>query len=148
MSGVNRPTMYDMTTLDSDFDTSREEGHQTDSHFESHSRISFQVRRKGPKYPGLSWLQPSDGRYDKLMSYLYYHLSRPYHSRNTASMTMVHKMIKNLYLTIRERKLDGTHPILVLDFLERLVEECDTLKMPEGQALVALPHFLNGRVET
>ena len=57
-------------------------------------------------------------------------------------------MIRNLELTLKERKFDGTDPILVFDFLARFAEECDTLKMSEGQAFVALPHFLKGRAET
>ena len=57
-------------------------------------------------------------------------------------------MIRNLELTLRERKFDGTDPILVFDFLARFAEECYTLKMSEGQAFVALPHFLKGRAET
>jgi hypothetical protein len=57
-------------------------------------------------------------------------------------------MIKNLELTLKERKFDGSDPILIFDFLGRLTEECDTLKMSEGQAFIALPHFLKGRAET
>ena len=63
-------------------------------------------------------------------------------------MMRLHKMIKNLHLTLRERKFDGTDQILVFDLLERFVEECETLKMSEGQALVSLPHLLKGREET
>ena len=37
---------------------------------------------------------------------------------------------------------------MVFDFLPRFVEECDTLKISEEKALVALPHFLKGRAET
>ena len=49
---------------------------------------------------------------------------------------------------LKERKFDGTDQILVSDFLVVLVEECDTLKISEGQALIALPQFLKGRKES
>ena len=55
-------------------------------------------------------------------------------------------MIKSLELTLKERKLDGSDPILVFDFLGLVTEECDKLKMSEGQAFVALPLLLKWRV--
>ena len=81
------------------------------------------------------------------MSYRYYRLSRQSHKRYNTTTWNLHKMIKNLDLTLKERKFDGTYPILVFDFLARFTEECDTLRMNEGQAFVALPHFLKGNAE-
>ena len=63
-------------------------------------------------------------------------------------MTTLHKMIKILDVTLRERKFYGTYPILVFYFAARFVEECNKLKMSERQALVALPDLLKGRAET
>ena len=51
-------------------------------------------------------------------------------------------------LSFRESKFLGQYPILIFDFLKRMVEECDTLGMSEDQAFMALPHFLSDRERT
>lgn len=43
-------------------------------------------------------------------------------------------------------KLSGEYPILIFDFLTKLVEEADTLDISEGQLMVLLPHLLTGSV--
>jgi len=143
-SGVSRPTAYETTSSESESSDGDRDDHDSDGEV----AIPITLRQKGPKHPGLSSLQPSDGRYDRLMSYRYYRLSHTSQRRSFTSTTRLHKMIKNLELTLKERKFDGSDPILVFDFLGRLTEECDTLKMSEGQAFIALPHFLKGRAET
>ena len=56
-------------------------------------------------------------------------------------------MIKNVDITLKERKFDATDPILIFDFLARFHEEWDTLKMSERRALVELPHFHKWKAE-
>ena len=43
---------------------------------------------------------------------------------------------------MKEYKFSGEDPILIFDFLSRLVEEADTNGMSEGQLMVCLPHML------
>ena len=125
----------DSTDTDSDHSPSDEENQQAVA-------ISFHQRQKGPKHPGLDSLVPSDERFDRLMSYRYYRLINTEPMRTHQSTTRLHKTLKNIELTMRDHKFSGEDPVLVLDFLTRVVEEADTLGMSEGQLIVCLPHLL------
>ena len=105
--------------------------------------VPFHQRRKGPSHPGLASLRPSNQRYDRLMSYRYYRLNKTSHTRNHAITHQLHKLLKNVNLSFKESKFTGKDPILIFDFLARMVEECDTLNMSEAQAFMTLPHFLS-----
>ena len=63
----------------------------------------FALRDKGPKQQGLASLQPSDGLYDKLLSYQYYRLKRVIQTRNSSSTTRLISLIKNLELWLHIR---------------------------------------------
>ena len=108
----------------------------------NYGEIPFHNRRKGPKHPNLNSIVPSEERYDRLLSYRYYRLQKTNANRSNASTTRLHKTLKNLELTMKEHKFSGEDPILVFDFLSRLVEEADTNGMSEGQLIVCLPHLL------
>ena len=140
-SGISRAPHYE-TTSSEESDSNLEECHNSSDDENGTAVAPFALRDKGPKHPGLASLQPSDGRYDKLLSYRYYRLKRVIQTRNSSSTTRLISLIKNLELTFSERKFDGKDPILILDFLARFTEECDILGMTEGQAFMALPKFL------
>jgi len=110
--------------------------------------VPFHQRRKGPSHPGLASLQPSNRKYQRLMSYRYYRLRKTKQTRDHARTTQLHKLLKNLDLSFRESKFSGQDPILIFDFLTRMVEECDTLGMSEAQSFMALPHFLSDNART
>ena len=104
--------------------------------------LNIHQRQKGPKILGLDSLVPSDSRFDRLMSYRYYRLIDTTAARTQDSTTRLHRLLKNIQLTMREHKFDGEDPILIFDFLSRAVEEADTLAMNEGQLVICLPHLL------
>ena len=104
--------------------------------------LNIHQRQKGPKMLGLDSLVPSDSRFDRLMSYRYYRLTDTTAARTQDSTTRLHRLLKNIELTMREHKFDGEDPILIFDFLSRAVEEADTLAMNEGQLVICLPHLL------
>lgn len=106
--------------------------------------IPFFQRRKGPKNAGLSSMIPLNRLYDKLMSYRYYRLVRTDHRRNADINKNLSRVLKSLGSTFKEQKFSGSDPILVLDFLTRIVEEAEMLGMTEGQLFVLLPHILAG----
>jgi hypothetical protein len=110
--------------------------------------MPFHQRRKGPSHPGLASLQPSNKKYDRLMSYRYYRLNKTSHTRDHARTHQLHRLLKNLELSFKDSKFTGKDPVLIFDFLTRMVEECDTLGMSEAQAYMALPHFLSDTART
>lgn len=76
------------------------------------------------------------------MSYGYYSLLNTRETCTHDSTTCLQKTLKNIELTIRDHKFSGENPILVFDFLTRIVEGADTLGMSEGQLIVFYPHLL------
>ena len=110
--------------------------------------VPFHQRSKGPSHRRLASLQPSNKKYQRLMSYRYYRLRKTTHTRDHARTTQLHKLLKNLDLSFRESKFSGQDPILIFNFLTRMVEECDTLGMSEAQAFMALPHLLSDNART
>lgn len=52
--------------------------------------------------------------------------------------------IKDLKLTTDDHSFDGSDPILVFDFLTRMVAECDNPSIGEAQAILVLTKFLTG----
>ena len=115
---------------------------------ENDRTIPFFQREKGPRYPGLETIKPSDPTFDRVMNYRFYRLHNLRNSRSTSSTNETRKHMRALELTLKSRKFSGKDPILILNFLSRFVEEADTLRMTEGQAFVALPHFLANPAET
>ena len=82
------------------------------------------------------------------MSYRYFRLRKMAQTRDRARKSQFLKLLKNLDLSFSERKFSGRDPILIFDFLTRMVEECDTLGMSEAQEFMALPHFLSNNART
>lgn len=106
------------------------------------SKIPFFSREKGPRYPGLATIKPSDETFDRLLSYRYYRLMRLDATRTSRETLDVKKHLKSLELSLKEHMFSGKDPVTVLNFLTRFVEEADTIGMTEAQALVALPKFM------
>ena len=79
------------------------------------------------------------------MSYRYYRLTRYRGGRDSASTGELRRHIKSLELTMKDYRFSGEDPILIFDFLSRMVEECDILGLTEAQAYVVLPQFLTGK---
>lgn len=50
--------------------------------------------------------------------------------------------LMNLDLTFKDRKFSGEDPILIFDFLDRLVGEVGTLEISEGKVMVLLLHSI------
>ena len=134
-AGVSRSVSYD--TTDTESSDSGDEGG-----YDIRTTIPFFQRVKGPKHPGLASLQPSNHRYDQLMSYRFYRLARREQQRDSIATTRLSRLLKNLDLTFKDKKFNGLDPVIIFDFLTRFVEECDMLDMTEAQAYVALPHYL------
>lgn len=51
--------------------------------------------------------------------------------------------LQNMELTMCAYRFIGEDPVFVFDFLTRVVEDDDTLRLSEGQLNVCLPHPLN-----
>ncbi len=138
-----------------DISSSSEEGEQTpqvygeDAHgAELHEEtIPFAERLKGPRYPGLSPIKPSDLMFDRVMNYRYYRLKLVRNSRSANHTLELRKHLKSLEITFKNDQFTGEDPVLILSFLQRLVEEADTLGMTEGQAYIALPYVLKGTAQ-
>lgn len=138
-----RKSRYELDTS-SDSDVEDEESNDQSSE-EEESVIPFFERPKGPRFRNMEVIRPSDELFKRLMNYRYYRLKSPDNSRTSTQTGNVHRLIKSMNLSMSEFKFDGTDPILVFDFLTRMVEEADTLKMTEAQAYLALPHYLSGQ---
>ena len=139
-SGVRRRDDDDSSSSNEDVD--REDRLDTTDEENEPRLLSFFERPKGPKHAGLASLKRADPRFDRLMSYRFYRLSRPESRRDSRTTGMVGQLIKRMGLNIDEHKFDGSDPIMVFDFLSRFVEEADTLAMSEAQAYLCLPYFL------
>ena len=70
------------------------------------------------------------------------------HTHDHARTTQLHRLLKHLDISFGKRKFSVQDPILILDFLTRMVEECDTLGMSEAQEFMALPQFLSDNART
>lgn len=58
------------------------------------------------------------------------------------SVTRINRIVKNLEVKMKDLLSSGEDPILIVDFLSRIVEEADVLEMDEGQLMVCLRHML------
>lgn len=87
--------------------------------------ISFHQRRKALKYRGLDRLVPSDERLERLMSYRYYWLINTRPIREHQSAKGHQKTMNNIELTMHDHNFSGEYPVLVFDFLTRVVELAD-----------------------
>lgn len=72
----------------------------------------------------------------------FYHLTNTNATWTPASTTRLHRTLKNLELKIKHFKFSGEDPIIIFDFLIRLVEESNTLQLSEEQIIVYIPHTL------
>lgn len=146
-SGTSRRHTEDDTTTSEESDNSQQYGAATTDE-EADAFLPFFQRKNGPKRAGLSSIIPPNRLYDKLMSYRYYRLMRTDHRRNADANNNLSRLLKSLDLTFKEHKFSGSDPILVFDFLTRIVEEADMLGMTEGQLFVLLPHMLTGEASS
>lgn len=76
------------------------------------------------------------------MPYEYYLLRRTNANRTNASTLRLCKKLKSPELTFRERNYTGEDHFIIFDFLNRLVEEADTLDISEVQMMVLIPHLI------
>lgn len=89
----------------------------------------------------MNLIKPAEAFYDRLMSYRYYRLIDEHQQLRQTPPTAVHKYLKELKLVMDSHKFSGKDPILIFDFLTRLMEETDKLLMSEDQAYILLPQF-------
>jgi len=111
----------------------------------SHRRLSMHFRKKGPKHPGLRELKPTNPRYDKVLSYRSYRLENISSKRNTRGTATAKRAISKMELKLKEHHFSGNDPIMVIDFLTRLVREANIQGFSEAQMFLALPAFLEGK---
>lgn len=78
------------------------------------------------------------------MSYRSYQFFKTDQRRNAEATNNLSRLLKSLDFTFKEHKFSGAEPILVFDFLTRIVEEADMLNISEGQLFVLLPHLQTG----
>lgn len=96
-----------------------------------------------PKHPVLYSLLPSKKIFNLIMSNRFYRLRVKNQDLTHTETFLLRKMLQNLELTFKDRKFSGEEPILIFDFLTRLVEESYTLDITEGQLMVFLSHVLS-----
>ena len=73
----------------------------------------------------------------------YYRLRKTAHNSDHVRTKKLHRLLKFLDLSSGQGIFSGEDPILIFEFLTRMVEKFDTLGMSEGQTLIDLPHFLS-----
>ena len=110
--------------------------------------IPFYSRVKGPRYMGLQTIKPSDETFDRLLNYRYYRLQDVKSTRSARSMLDVSIHLKILQISMKDYIFSGSNSVEVLRFLTRFVEEADTLRKTEAQALVVLPKLMKGTADT
>lgn len=91
------------------------------------NEVSFFHRSEAAYITGLDYLVSREERYGRLMSNGYYPLSNTTATRETTSVTHIHRILKNLELTLTDFKFSAKNPIVIFDFLIHLVEESDVL---------------------
>jgi len=98
----------------------------------------------GPMEEGLPEIQPTDERFNQVMSYRRYRL-------NDVNSVLDTEVSRNLGIWIRrlrhqmERNIfDGKRPVAILNFLASFKKALDGERIPEAGALQILPHFLDG----
>lgn len=96
----------------------------------------FFHRTKGAKQTGLDALVPYEERLHRLMPDRYYRLAATTTNRTSTTTTRLHRTLKKIELTMKDFNFSREDPILIFDFLRRLVQEDDTLDMNEGQLMV------------
>ena len=68
------------------------------------------------------------------MSYRYYCLTRYRGGNDSASTGELSRHLKSLELTMKDYRFSGEDPILIFDFLSRIMEECKILELTEANA--------------
>ena len=137
----------------SDRESNRDEtpGHSSDDddrrYRRGETRGGVFARRRGSSYPHLEVIRPTNRDYRTLVDYRQYRLRDERNVRTGRETTKTKDHISRLALVLQDLKFDGTDEIMILHFLARFVTEADTLEMSEGQAYLALPHFLRGMAE-
>lgn len=76
------------------------------------------------------------------MSYRYYRLAKTTATRMTASVKRIHRILKNLELTMNDFKFSGVDQILIFQLLSCLVEQVDITELDEGKRMVCFQHML------
>ena len=114
----------------------------------SPTRGRAKPRQKGPSWPGLKEIQPTNTKYANVVSYRWYRLASVTQSRSSRATAKVKDFIKRLEIVLKEHHFDGSDPIRILDFLARFVKEADIQDMTEAQAYLALPKFLGGLAQS
>lgn len=84
---------------------------------------------------------------DRLISYRDLYLSKVSGGRDRESTWEPCRNLKGMDLTMKEHRFLGEDPILVLEFLSRMAEECDILGFIEAQIKRVIPQFLTGKAE-
>lgn len=76
------------------------------------------------------------------MSYRNYRLNITTRKRTVRETGKVRDHVKRLEITIRDHKFDGKDPVKEFNFFLKLVSECNTLYITEGQAYIFMTYFL------
>lgn len=105
--------------------------------------VPFHSQPAGPPQLGLLSIKHANKLFDKPIFYQSNRSKKKTDSRYALETTEVRGHLKTITFTMKNHNFDGNNPIKILDFLIRLVNEADILKMSEGQAFVALPKFLD-----
>lgn len=92
------------------------EEQSTTTNRHGNNEVLFSRRRKGVKFPGLDSLVQCEERYDILMSYRYYSLIYTTATWKTASVTHIHRILKNLELKMKDLTISREDQIIILDF--------------------------------
>ena len=101
--------------------------------------------RRRPRREELEELNPTNDLFKKLLSYRTYRLRNPQTYLSISRRTAVRKIGRDIPPKMeRDNTFSGEDGVLVLDFLAKLVQEFDTQKINEGQAIRLLPELLSG----
>ena len=130
---------------ESESETSDEDEDNTDSGDE---RGGIFNRKRRPKYRDMKPIIPARREYRKILNYRYYRLAKRRVIKRDRDTRGLDKRISRLHTALSKRKFDATDKIGILYFLSQFVDKADKLGFTEGQALLALPEFLRGPVET
>lgn len=118
------------------------EDRSTTANISFNIEIPFSYGPKGSKLPGLDYLVLCVEQYHKLLSYRYYLLANNTATPTTTSVMRIYRIVKNLEVTMNTFKFLGEDPILIYDFLSRLVREADVLEKDGGKVMACLSHML------
>lgn len=81
-------------------------------------------------------------QFNELLSYRFYRLRNRDQARHGRDTGKIKDHIKLLELAMRDLAFDGADPVFILDFLNWFTKKCDTLKISEVHALIAIQYLL------